>query len=138
VKSSQEPLKLELLKKIEFNSDRKRMSILVRDPTDGLIKLYIKGADSIILDRLSREPEKNDEDTMSYVKKFVDYSSCIGLRTLLVAVKVLDEDELLQFNQDVEKADSNIENRDANMAKVFDLFERDLTLIGATAVEDRL
>ncbi len=138
MKSSQEPLKLELLKKIEFNSDRKRMSILVRDPTDGLIKLYIKGADSIILDRLSREPEKNDEDTMSYVKKFVDYSSCIGLRTLLVAVKVLDEDELLQFNQDVEKADSNIENRDANMAKVFDLFERDLTLIGATAVEDRL
>lgn len=92
--SSQEPLKLELLKKIEFNSDRKRMSILVRDPADGLIKLYIKGADSIILDRLSREPEKNDEDTMSYVKKFVDYSSCIGLRTLLVAVKVLDEDEL--------------------------------------------
>ena len=138
MKSSQEPLKLELLKKIEFNSDRKRMSILVRDPTDGLIKLYIKGADSIILDRLSREPEKNDENTMSYVKKFVDYSSCIGLRALLVAVKVLDEDELYQFNQDVEKADSNIENRDANMAKVFDLFERDLTLIGATAVEDRL
>lgn len=85
---------MELLKKIEFNSDRKRMSILVRDPADGLIKLYIKGADSIILDRLSRELEKNDEDTMTYVKKFVDYSSCIGLRTLLVAVKVLDEDEL--------------------------------------------
>jgi hypothetical protein len=31
---------------------------------------------------------------MSYVKRFVDYSSCIGLRTLLVAVKVLDEEEL--------------------------------------------
>jgi phospholipid-transporting ATPase len=114
------------------------MSILVRDPTDGLIKLYIKGADSIILDRLSHEPEKNDAETMSYVKKFVDYSSCIGLRTLLVAVKVLDEEELEQFNRDVEKADSNIENRDANMAQVYDLFERDLTLIGATAVEDRL
>jgi magnesium-transporting ATPase (P-type) len=37
---------------MEFNSDRKRMSILVRDPMDGLIKLFTKGADSIIKDRL--------------------------------------------------------------------------------------
>lgn len=45
-------LSFELLKLIEFSSDRKRMSVLVRDPTDGLLKLYVKGADSIILDRL--------------------------------------------------------------------------------------
>jgi magnesium-transporting ATPase (P-type) len=37
---------------MEFNSDRKRMSILVRDPTDHKIKLFIKGADSIIKSRL--------------------------------------------------------------------------------------
>jgi magnesium-transporting ATPase (P-type) len=39
---------------MEFNSDRKRMSVLLRDPNDGKIKLYIKGADSIIKDRLDR------------------------------------------------------------------------------------
>ena len=43
----------EVLKLIEFNSDRKRMSLLVRDPEDGLIKMYIKGADSIIEERLT-------------------------------------------------------------------------------------
>lgn len=37
---------------MEFDSDRKRMSILLRDPTDNLVKLFIKGADSIILSRL--------------------------------------------------------------------------------------
>ena len=38
---------------MEFNSDRKRMSILVKDPEDGLYKLYCKGADSIIKERLA-------------------------------------------------------------------------------------
>jgi magnesium-transporting ATPase (P-type) len=37
---------------MEFNSDRKRMSIILRDPTDGHIKMFTKGADSIIKDRL--------------------------------------------------------------------------------------
>ena len=40
---------------MEFNSDRKRMSIVLTDPTDGLIKVYMKGADSIIKDRLCEE-----------------------------------------------------------------------------------
>jgi magnesium-transporting ATPase (P-type) len=39
---------------MEFNSDRKRASILVKDPTDGLIKLYMKGADNVIDERLAR------------------------------------------------------------------------------------
>ena len=35
-------------RKIEFTSTRKRMSILVRDPRDNRLKLYVKGADSEI------------------------------------------------------------------------------------------
>jgi len=40
---------------MQFNSDRKRMSVLLRDPIDKKIKLFIKGADSIIKDRLAEE-----------------------------------------------------------------------------------
>jgi magnesium-transporting ATPase (P-type) len=40
---------------MEFNSDRKRMSILIRDPEDKKIKLYTKGADSIIKSRLDKD-----------------------------------------------------------------------------------
>lgn len=35
-------------RRIEFTSDRKRMSVLLKDPQDGLIKLYVKGADNVI------------------------------------------------------------------------------------------
>ena len=41
-----------VFRKMEFNSDRKRMSVLLKDPTDNKIKLFIKGADSIIKSRL--------------------------------------------------------------------------------------
>ena len=39
---------------MDFTSERKRMSILVRDPKDDLIKLYVKGADSEITKRMSQ------------------------------------------------------------------------------------
>lgn len=45
----------EVYRKMEFNSDRKRMSVLLRDPADGKIKLLIKGADSIIKARLDEK-----------------------------------------------------------------------------------
>ena len=46
---------------IEFSSDRKRMSILVQDPADGNYKLYCKGADSAIKERLNPELTSEDE-----------------------------------------------------------------------------
>ena len=45
----------QLLARMDFTSERRRMSILVRDPKDGLIKLYIKGADDVIRERLYRK-----------------------------------------------------------------------------------
>ncbi|NXF11890.1 AT8B3 ATPase, partial [Smithornis capensis] len=43
----------QVLAMLDFNSDRKRMSVLVRDP-QGTIRLYTKGADTVILQRLRR------------------------------------------------------------------------------------
>ena len=42
-----------VLRRMEFSSDRKRMSILVYDEHDCKYKLYMKGADSIVFDRLA-------------------------------------------------------------------------------------
>lgn len=42
----------EILNVCEFNSTRKRMSTLVRGP-DGKIKLFCKGADTVIFERLA-------------------------------------------------------------------------------------
>lgn len=46
-------LKYKLLHVIEFNSDRKRMSVIVKTP-DGRVMIVCKGADSIINQRLAQ------------------------------------------------------------------------------------
>jgi len=52
IKVGNEEREFELLNICEFNSTRKRMSVVVRNP-EGQIKLYTKGADTVILERLS-------------------------------------------------------------------------------------
>jgi len=76
---------------MDFTSDRKRMSVLLRDPIDGKIKLLSKGADSIILDRLDQNQIGKDEK--SKTEWFLDTASRQGLRTLLMAMKVVEESE---------------------------------------------
>jgi phospholipid-transporting ATPase len=51
----------------EFNSTRKRMSTLLRGP-DGKIKLYCKGADTVILERLSPDNQLFTEITLTQLE----------------------------------------------------------------------
>ena len=80
---------------MEFNSERKRMSILVRDPDDGLIKLYCKGADSVILERL--DSKLTDPDLQHETENFLQKASTNGLRTLCLGMRILNETELNEF-----------------------------------------
>lgn len=53
-----------LLHVLEFDSDRKRMSVIIRDisgPNPGQVKLICKGADNVIFERLNQENPKNVE-----------------------------------------------------------------------------
>jgi len=88
-------IEFEVFRRIEFNSDRKRMSIVLRDPEDGHYKLYCKGADSIIKERL--DEEAIDLDMMEKVDEFLLKASEKGFRTLLMAMKVLTKEEVDQF-----------------------------------------
>ena len=88
---------------IEFSSERKRMSILVQDPEDGLYKLYCKGADSIIKDRLNFADLDDIEDTESFLKR----ASLQGLRTLMFAMKILTKEEVQEFILDCKDAEED-------------------------------
>lgn len=55
-----------------------------------------------------------------------------------MAIKVIEESELKQLLSDIENAEHDIMNRDKACEEIFNKFERNLVLIGATAVEDRL
>ncbi|TNV86611.1 hypothetical protein FGO68_gene4748 [Halteria grandinella] len=126
----------EVFRRMEFNSDRKRMSILCRDPDDGHFKLYVKGADSIIKERL--DPEQLDQDLMDEIDDFLTSASVKGFRTLLMAMKVLDEQEVKEFLLNCETAERNLITKDKALQQIYSDFEKDLVLVGATCVEDRL
>jgi magnesium-transporting ATPase (P-type) len=44
----------EYLKIIEFTSDRKKMSVVVKRLSDGIIFNFVKGADNVMIKALSR------------------------------------------------------------------------------------
>lgn len=52
---------------LEFNSTRKRMSAVVRTP-EGKIKLYCKGADTVIFERLASEGQTFTEATANHLE----------------------------------------------------------------------
>jgi phospholipid-translocating ATPase len=121
---------------MDFNSDRKRMSVLLKDPMDNQYKLLIKGADSIIKSRLDMNqfPEEMQEKT----EWFLDTASKQGLRTLLMGMRVVSQEELDQYMKDVAEAELDLKRRDELVEEVNNKFERGIVLIGGTAVEDRL
>ncbi|KAJ7012011.1 probable phospholipid-transporting ATPase 4 [Populus alba] len=123
-----------ILNLLEFTSKRKRMSVIVRDE-DGQILLLCKGADSIIFDRLSKNGRMYETTTAKHLN---DYGE-VGLRTLALAYKKLDESEYSAWNNEFVKAKTSISaDREAMLERVADMMEKDLILVGATAVEDKL
>ncbi|XP_058227239.1 probable phospholipid-transporting ATPase 4 isoform X2 [Rhododendron vialii] len=123
-----------ILNLLDFTSKRKRMSVITQDE-DGQRFLFCKGADSIIFDRLSKNGRMYEEATTKHLK---DYGEG-GLRTLALAYRKLEEAEYSAWNNEFIKAKTSIGgDREAMLERVSDLMERDLILVGATAVEDKL
>ncbi|KAJ3109737.1 hypothetical protein HDU96_007113 [Phlyctochytrium bullatum] len=123
----------EVLNICEFNSTRKRMSALIRGP-DGKIKLYIKGADTVIFERLAKEGNPYLDITCVHLEEYAND----GLRTLCIAYRDVSEEEYTEWNKIYEKAATTINNRSAELDAAAELIEKDLILLGATAIEDKL
>ena len=130
----------EKLQLIEFSSDRKRETIIVReknykDSKNNVIKLYCKGADSIIEERLSNRTPKNIlKQCKYYVNKFSD----LGYRTLFIAMRIISQEEYDIFSSALKEAQMSLQNKEEEVSKVYETIEKDLFLLGATIVEDKL
>lgn len=75
----------EILNVIEFTSSRKRMSVIVRTPT-GQIKIFCKGADTVIYERLSENgPSAGLDDYRDTTLEHLEAFASEGLRTLCFA-----------------------------------------------------
>ncbi|KAG5357698.1 putative phospholipid-transporting ATPase DRS2 [Yarrowia sp. C11] len=122
----------ELLNVCEFNSTRKRMSAILRCP-DGKIRLYCKGADTVILERLAPNNPYVDA-TMRHLEGF----AAEGLRTLCLAVRVVPDDEYAAWNKRFLEAQTTLDNRAQKLDDCAEDIETNLFLLGATAIEDKL
>ncbi|XP_039006314.1 phospholipid-transporting ATPase 3-like isoform X2 [Hibiscus syriacus] len=123
----------EILNVLEFNSTRKRQSVVCRYP-DGRLVLYCKGADTVIYERLVGGSDDLKKVTREHLEQF----GSAGLRTLCLAYKDLAPDIYENWNEKFIQAKSSLRDREKKLDEVAELIEKDLVLIGATAIEDKL
>ncbi|XP_009294623.2 phospholipid-transporting ATPase IC isoform X2 [Danio rerio] len=122
----------QLLALLDFTSKRRRMSVLVRSP-GGQLKLYSKGADIVILERLQKDWPLQ-ESTDRALELFAQ--SC--LRTLCVAVRPVPEALWTEWSRALNLAGTATGNQETLLEEIYDQMEKDLMLLGVTAIEDRL
>ncbi|XP_072050739.1 probable phospholipid-transporting ATPase IM [Amphiura filiformis] len=122
----------ELLHILDFNNVRKRMSVVVRQ--GHRIKLFCKGADTVIMERLCESSGHLKESTNVHLNEFANE----GLRTLCLAMKDITEDYYLEWRKRFKEAATSLDDREGKLDEVYEEIEQDLVLLGATAVEDKL
>lgn len=90
---------------------------------------------SIIFDRLSKNGRMYEEASTRHLNEYGE----AGLRTLALAYKKLEESEFSAWNNEFQKAKTSIgADREVMLERVAEKMEKDLILVGATAVEDKL
>nr|CAG4643715.1 EOG090X00X3 [Lepidurus arcticus] len=122
----------QVLHVLEFSSNRKRMSVIVRNEA-GHLKLYCKGADTVIYERLGHD-QTYREVTLQHLEVFARE----GLRTLCCAMADIPEDVYEEWKSNFFKASTSMQYREEKLEDAANLIERNLVLLGATAIEDKL
>uniref|UniRef100_A0AAX7UJR7 Phospholipid-transporting ATPase n=1 Tax=Astatotilapia calliptera TaxID=8154 RepID=A0AAX7UJR7_ASTCA len=132
---SGEVLDFEVLDTLTFDSNRKRMSVLVRHPITKEYVLYTKGADFAIMELLGTPypGNGNKKNIATVTQRHLDCYAKEGLRTLCIAKKV--QNHTLSY---LPNAMAAIENRERLVMDTAVQLEKNLTLLGATGIEDRL
>ncbi|XP_058493971.1 phospholipid-transporting ATPase IF isoform X1 [Solea solea] len=122
--------KYKLLHVLEFDANRRRMSVILQDPSGGKM-LFTKGAESAILPfTTTGEIEKT--------RLHVDEFALKGLRTLVVACRHFSPEEYMDVDRRLNSARTALQQREEKLQEAFSYIERNLHLLGATGVEDKL
>ncbi|KAK0153594.1 putative phospholipid-transporting ATPase IF [Merluccius polli] len=122
--------KYKLLHVLEFDANRRRMSVILESPSGGKV-LFTKGAESAVLPFSTKgEIEKT--------RLHVDEFALKGLRTLVVACRHFSAEEYSEVERQLSAARTALQQREERLQEAFAFIERDLQLLGATGVEDRL
>lgn len=121
--------RFQILQIFPFTSEIKRMGIIVKDLNTKEITFYLKGADVVMQSIV----QPNDW-MMSECSNMANE----GLRTLVVAKRVLSLDEYTEFENQYAAARLCLTDRVARVAAVVESLEANLELLCLTGVEDCL
>ncbi|KAH9515664.1 ATP synthase subunit 9 [Bulinus truncatus] len=121
--------KYTILQIFPFTSESKRMGIIVRDNDTGEITFYLKGAD-VVMQGIVQYNDWLEEECGNMARE--------GLRTLVVAKKILTDEQYLEFETRYHQAKMSIQERNSKMQAVIEGLERDMELLCLTGVEDKL
>ena len=129
----EKPVTHTILNVNEFSSKRKRMSCVAEDAEKQKV-LYIKGADNIMMPLLMQA----SAGQLQTLTQHLTECSNKGLRTLVLGRRKLSTAEYRDWNARYAVASTALDRREEKLEDVADLIEKDLELLGATAIEDRL
>ncbi|CAL4939192.1 unnamed protein product [Urochloa decumbens] len=118
----------------EFDSDRKRMSVIIGCP-DKSVKLFVKGADSSMFGVIDKAI---NSDVVQGTEKHLHSYSSLGLRTLVIGMRELSQEEFQEWQMAYEKASTALLGRGNLLRGVAADIERNLRLLGASGIEDKL
>ncbi|OAY76209.1 Phospholipid-transporting ATPase 1 [Ananas comosus] len=118
----------------EFDSDRKRMSVIIGCP-DKTVKLYVKGADNSMFGVIDKSINL---DIIRATETHLHNYSSLGLRTLVVGTRKLSRTEFEEWQSAYEKASTALLGRAGLLRTVATDIERNLRILGATGIEDKL
>ncbi len=107
------------------------LSVIVRCLQTSSLLLLCKGAENAVFAKCVKGDIKKCN---TVIDEFAEQ----GWRTLALAFKVLDNAQYESYNGLLIDAYNDVNNRDERLSELYDQMESNLTLIGATAVEDRL
>ncbi|KJH47775.1 phospholipid-translocating P-type ATPase, flippase [Dictyocaulus viviparus] len=141
LRASSQIMKYKLLHTLPFDSDRKRMSVIVQECSNKKrIILLTKGADASILSILSNDYAtlpSGEEELYKAQEHLSDYAKQ-GLRTLCLGKKFLDEVTYQSWRSLHEEAELDLYHRENLLRDSALKAEKDVELLGVTAIEDRL
>ncbi|XP_021700872.1 probable phospholipid-transporting ATPase IIA isoform X1 [Aedes aegypti] len=122
-------MKYQILQTFPFTSENKRMGIIVKELNSGEITFYLKGAD-VVMSAIVQYNDWLAEESGNMARE--------GLRTLVVAKKVLTEEQYSDFETRYNAAKVSVTDRVTKVSAVIESLEREMELLCLTGVEDRL
>ncbi|KAH3672883.1 hypothetical protein WICPIJ_009994 [Wickerhamomyces pijperi] len=128
--ATRQAMNYNILQVFPFNSDTKRMGIVVQDVKKDELWFLQKGADTV-MSKIVQSNDWLDEETGNMARE--------GLRTLVIGRKKLSTKLYDTFKEKYARASSAMLDRDSEMQRVISQYlESDLELLGLTGVEDKL